>query len=97
MGLRALADGNQGRARVCARRAVGAFVQNLAPLLPFDYGTHAMANLRALATNDALPDEIRDAAARLLGGARSIAASEVYSTDPLGDALRIIASFLPAT
>ncbi|HVZ38208.1 MAG TPA: hypothetical protein VHI13_02950 [Candidatus Kapabacteria bacterium] len=90
MGQAARAEGNDGRVRVCARRAVGIFLQTIAPHLPADPGTHAMANLRMVAESEWLPAAVRDAAARLLGGARSIAAGTPWSTDPLGDAVTII-------
>jgi hypothetical protein len=93
-GRLAVTGGNEGRARVCARRAVGMFLQQIAGSLPVDYGTHAMANLRAVSGNEALPEEIRLAAERLLGGSRSILASEPYSTDPLADAAAIIRYFV---
>jgi hypothetical protein len=86
--------GNEGQGRVCGRRAVGIFIQTIASTLPDDYGSHAMANLRGIESNSSLPDEIRAAAGRLLGGARSIARGEIYSTDPLADAVRIINYFV---
>ncbi len=89
--------GNEGRARVCARRAVGAFLQRVAPALSLDYGTHAMANLRGVMHDASLPDEIRSAAERLLGGARSIGSGQLYSTAPLADAMLIIRHFLKET
>ncbi|MBS1910592.1 MAG: hypothetical protein JST22_01275 [Bacteroidetes bacterium] len=89
-GRAARAEGNDGRTRVCARRAVGIFLQTIAPHLPADPGTHAMANLRTVAESELLPAVVRDAATRLLGGARSIAADAPWSTDPLGDAITII-------
>ena len=92
-GRAALADRNEGMARVCGRRAVGIFIQTIAPYLPISYGTHAMANLRGIAGDNSLPPEIRAAADRLLGGARSILSGTPYSTDPLGDAARIIGYF----
>jgi hypothetical protein len=93
-GRRALADGNEGMARVCGRRAVGTFIQAIAGHLPASYGTHAMANLRGIAADPSIPGEIRAAADRLLGGARSILSGSTYSTDPLGDAAGIINYFL---
>lgn len=96
MGRTAVGVGNDGRARVCGRRAVGIFVQTIAPILTTDYGPHAMANLRAIASDSSLPDEIRDAAGRLLGGARSIVQGEIYSIDPLADAASIINHFVAA-
>lgn len=96
MGFAAADAGNEGRARVCGRRAVGAFVQTIAPTTGTDYGSHAMANLRELTGDARLPQEIRNAAERLLGGARSISSDRPYSTDPLQDALAIINYFIAA-
>src|SRR5438128_555772 len=96
LGQQAAATANEGRVRVCGRRAVGAFMQAIAPQTRLDYGSHAMANLRAIQEDQSLPDDVRAAATRLLGGARSIAGNEIYSTDPLGDALCIINYFLAA-
>src|SRR5687768_2903501 len=83
MGYAAAAEGNLGRARVCARRAVGTFLQSIAACLDGDVGTHAMANLRWLQECGAIPPEQREAAARLLIGARAELAGEVVSLDPL--------------
>lgn len=96
MGREALADGNAGKARVCGRRAVGIFIQTIASTLPSFYGPHAMANLRGIEGDSGLPDEIREAATRLLGGIRSIEANESYSTHPLADAVLIINHFIAA-
>ena len=85
--------GNVGRARVSARRAVGAFIQAVAGPLELDPGTHAMANLRWVGSNSGLPHEIRAAAARLLGGPRSIAEGGVVSNDPVLDAQTVIGYF----
>lgn len=92
----AVISGNEGQARVCGRRAVGVFIQAIAPLLDRDYGKHAMANIREIRDNMALPDEIRAAATRLNGGARSMMAGEIYSIDPLADAVMIINHFAAA-
>ena len=59
-------------------------------MLGLDAGNNALANLRFVKDDPALPAEIRDAACRLLGGARSILLSEPYSIDPLADARAII-------
>ena len=96
MGRGAIARGNEGQGRVCGRRAVGIFIQTIAPILPIEYGPHAMANLRTIESNTSLPHEIRAAAGRLLGGARSIARGESYSPDPLADAALIINHFVAA-
>lgn len=86
----AMQIGNMGRARVSARRGVGAFIQGIAGLVQDDPGTHAMANLRWVESHLGLPNEIRAAAARLLGGARVIAEGGVVSDDPVKDARTIL-------
>lgn len=101
MGSTAAAGGNEGRARVCGRRAVAVFILTLSatPLsgsIP-PYGTHALSILRGISSDIALPDEIRDAAARLLGGVRSIARGEAFSADPGADAALVINYFTAAT
>lgn len=92
----AVINGNEGQARVCGRRAVGVFIQSIAGFLNHDYGKNVMANLRGIRDNTALPDEIRAAATRLNGGARSMMAGEIYSKDPLADAIIIINHFAVA-
>jgi hypothetical protein len=96
MGSAAADSGNEGRARVCGRRAVGTFVQTIAQVAGIDYGSHAMANLREITGDQGLPAEVRDAAERLLGGTRTIAGGGAYSADPLRDALLIINYFIAA-
>ncbi|MCC7437565.1 MAG: hypothetical protein IT211_03620 [Armatimonadetes bacterium] len=86
----AMQIGNTGRARVSARRAVGAFLQGVAGLLEADPGSHAMANLRWVESHPGLPDEIRAAAARLLAGPRTLAEGGVASQDPVNDARTVI-------
>lgn len=93
-GARAAAEGNQGKVRVCARRAVGIFLQTIGPAAGGDYGPHAMANLRGIHDDASLPVSLRAAAERLLGGSRSILAGDVYSSDPIADAALIIEHFI---
>lgn len=94
MGFEAAAGGNLGRVRVCARRAVAAFVQQIAPMLREQAGTNAMANLRWVEDSEALPSEQRRAAGRLSGGARAERAGSAISHDPLADAALIINYFV---
>jgi hypothetical protein len=89
----AAAGGNSGRARVCARRAVGAFLQAIAGTLVGDVGTNAMANLRYVQSAD-LPEIQRETAIRLAGGARSALSGGPVSEDPLADAAAIINYFV---
>ncbi len=91
---RALADGNDGRARVSSRMAVGIAAQMAAFRLGRDYGTDVMANLRGVRDDRSLADEIRAAAERLLGGPRDIASGSPFSTDPIGDAEMIIGALM---
>ncbi len=102
MGTTAAASGNQGRARVCGRRAVAVFILALSRATTLSggippYGTHALSILRGISSDIALPDEIRAAAARLLGGVRSIARGEAFSADPGADAALVINYFTAAT
>jgi hypothetical protein len=93
-GLSAAAGGNSGRARVCARRAVGAYLRAIAPSLDGDVGSNAMAALRYVQESAGLPEEPRSAALRLTGGARSELAGGPVSSDPLADAALIINYFV---
>lgn len=94
--MAAVHEGNDGRARVCARRAVGEFLRGLATVIGADVGPHALANLRYVQNDQSLPPSIRAAAERLLGGARSILVGDVYSSDPVGDARLVIEHYLAA-
>jgi hypothetical protein len=93
-GVDAAAGGNLGRARVCARRAVGAYLQAIGSSLPGEVGANAMANLRYLQEAEHLPPDQRQAAERLAGGARSQMAGGAISEDPLADAAVIINYFV---
>ena len=93
-GRAAAAGGNPGRARVCARRAVGIFLQAIAATIPEEVGSNAMANLRWLQSTTSIPMAERDAAIRLAVGARAEAAGGTVSADPLADAALIINYFL---
>ena len=97
-GQMAAGSGNEGRARVCGRRAVGVFILTLGTTSHriSGYGPHALAILRGISSDIALPDEIRGAAARLLGGVRSIARGDAFSADPMGDAALVINYFVAA-
>lgn len=93
-GRSAAAGGNLGRVRVCARRAVGMFLQAIAGTIPEEVGTNAMANLRWLQSTTSIPAPERDAATRLAVGARAEASGGTVSEDPLADAALIINYFL---
>ncbi len=89
-GTTAALAGNEGRARVCGRRAVAVFILAAQASIGTCYGSNAMAILQGISSAPPLPHEIRNAATRLLGGTRSIAAGETYSVEPLADAVCII-------
>ncbi|GBD06828.1 hypothetical protein HRbin21_00633 [bacterium HR21] len=92
-GLQAWKEGNAGKARVCARRAVAWLVQALPALGLRSYGTHVGENLRQLAADEQLPEPVRRAAARLHGGARAQLHGGLYSLYPLHDAGLILRHF----
>lgn len=85
----ALAVGNTGLARVCARRAVGAAIVEL-HLLP--EGTSAMAALRWLAGLVTVSMDVRQCAATMLLGERARAEGASLSQNPLADARLLIAA-----
>ena len=64
---KALAENNEGKVRVCARRAAGAAVREwmAACIQPPAWGQTAVAQLRAMAADRSLPEAIREAAKRL--------------------------------
>ncbi len=61
--------GNHGKARVCARRAVGYvaefYLQSHPELIPL-YGRSFMNNLRGIAADENVPDEVRNYAEKLI-------------------------------
>jgi len=92
-GLQAWQEGNAGKARVCARRAVAWLVQALPPPEAPPYGSHVGENLRRIANDPQLPDKVRQAAQRLQGGARAQLQGELWSLYPLHDAGIILCHF----
>jgi hypothetical protein len=87
--------GNEGRARVCARRAaglaIGAYYQRQAGP---GWGGDAMAQLGRLKVDEAVPVDVRAAAARL-STVVDLDHKLPFSEDPLGDA-RFILAFVAA-
>ncbi len=88
-----LRDGNDGLARVCARRAVGLGAQNWAErsgsrTWPGD----AMKQLRKIQEEEAFPLEVREAAQRLLTKVTQ-RDQTLVSTDPIADAQLILSHF----
>jgi hypothetical protein len=93
MAEEALKVGNEGKARVCARRAVAlADDAWLATGSNQPFRGDAMAHLRRIQQDLSLPLSIREAAERL---STSVTRqdSDPFTTDPIGDA-RIIIAYL---
>jgi len=89
----ALKIGNEGKARVCARRAVGlADDVWLAKLSEQPFRGDALAHLRRIQQDSSLPSHVREAADRLCTPVTQ-KNSAPFSTDPIGDA-RIIIGYL---
>ena len=85
--------GNIGRARTCARRAVGMVLREKIGLGPgtHDYAPTFILGLHKLATDAAMPPHVRAAAARLSDRAKPDRSSA--SQDPTGDAEIIFRHF----
>lgn len=85
----ALAVGNDGKARVCARRAAGQALSWYMTAIPRSWGTDAMRQLLGAKDEPSFPAEVREAAARL-----STRISEkftyAFATNPLDDASLIV-------
>lgn len=97
MAEEARAAGNEGRARVCARRAAGLAAQHrLEPSGLWKGRGSALDALRALAATDGLLPALREAAGRLT---RRVTEDFTlpHAQDPLADAQVIIGECLPAT
>ncbi len=89
-GNEAAATGNAGKARTCARRAVGIVVTQYQTRSGKNYGSDAVRQLRALVTDEGLPREVREAANRLQSRLSTDFTSP--SEHPLEDA-RVIINF----
>jgi hypothetical protein len=90
----ALTDGNDGRARVCARRAAGVAIgvwllRNRETGWPAD----AMNRIRLVRGENSMPEEVRNAAARLIARVTPDFTSPI-DTDPVEDALILVRHFL---
>jgi len=90
----AQAAGNIGRARTCARRAAGMAMQTTLGIGPgaTTYGSTFIDGLRRLANDAHFPNEIRDAAGRLVDRSNKERASA--STNPVQDAEIILEFFV---
>jgi hypothetical protein len=88
-------DGNEGKARVCARRAVALVTEAWLAGLPHPlWRGDAMEHLRQIQRHVSLPLPIREAAERLSTAVPRRQAAP-FTTDPLADA-RVIIEYLAA-
>jgi hypothetical protein len=87
------ATGNIGRARTCARRAVGMLLREKIGIGPgpHHYAPTFILGLRKLASDSAIPDEVRIAAGRLVDRSRPDRTSA--SAHPVQDAEIIFRHF----
>ncbi|MGA2624522.1 MAG: hypothetical protein ABSF91_11755 [Bacteroidota bacterium] len=89
----ALKIGNEGRARVCARRAVGHAIEWFLTKFPGEgWGTDAMTRLVRLREDKGFPEDIHEAAARLTARV-SGQFTHPYKINPEEDA-RIIVDYV---
>jgi len=89
----AIAESNEGKARVCARRAVVVAVQGSNKTDEVKQWNSTMA-LEHLLIRGNYPDEVASAAKRLQGGLRSKLEGKMYSQNPVEDAEIIIRYFV---
>jgi hypothetical protein len=90
----ALAAGNDGRARVCARRAAGVAITFwLQRHGTREWGLDAMNQLRSVSDETSMPESVRDAAARLTTKVTEQFTSP-FSTDPVADGTILVEYFL---
>ena len=91
-GKRAEAEGNAGKARTCARRAVGIVVTEFQKQTGEEYGNDFLRQLRGIAGDATLPTLVREAAERLQS--RLSRDFQSLSVHPLEDARVIIEHFV---
>ncbi len=90
----AAAAGNDGMARVCARRAAGAAIAFWLQLNERPgWGTDAMSRIRFLEADPAFPKDVREAAMRLTARVTPKFTPQ-YATDPIEDSATIIRHLL---
>jgi hypothetical protein len=90
--LAAQAEGNPGKARVCARRAAGLAIRaHYRRREGPHWGGDAMTQLKRVQLDESLPEEIRQAAARLTTKV-DFDHTLPFENDPIEDARRIIVS-----
>lgn len=94
-GAYAAREGNEGMARVCARRAAGMAIAYWLESHPHPgWGAHAMQYLRSVHTEGSFPQEVRDAAFRLAARVTQNFSSPLPN-DPIADSRMIVEFFLP--
>jgi len=88
----ALAVGNDGKARVCARRAAGVALRaHYRDRSDGGWNGDAQQLLLKASTDQGVPSAARDASLRLTTSVTK-KDTEPFSTDPVGDAVAIVAS-----
>ena len=88
-----LALGNDGKARVCARRAAGLAIARFLTAHPHtSWGSDAMTRLLHLKEDPEFPPDVREAAIRLTTKI-SERFTYPFSTDPIADARLIVDYF----
>jgi len=91
---RAMEEGNNGMARVCARRACGISISFWLEDNPRQgYGESAMNQLRSIQSDDTIPKEVKDAAERLTTHVTNQSDSP-FTDHPIADAKILTNHFL---
>ena len=87
--------GNAGMVRVCARRAVGVAISFWLQLHPKEgWGNDVMHKLRSLQIDQTMPQDVRDAAERLITKITEQFSSP-FTTNPTDDANIIVNHLMP--
>ncbi|MCL5266926.1 MAG: hypothetical protein M1469_02335 [Bacteroidetes bacterium] len=92
-GQKALDDGNDGKARVCGRRAVGKAFARSRYSKGIAGTISSIESLKLISTVEELSAEVRDAARRLSLSVADTSARPI-STEPIKDALVIVHALL---
>lgn len=83
-------NGNEGMARVCARRAAGIAIGCWLEDNPREgWGTDALGRLRSVRLDESMPKDVRDAAMRLTTKVTQQFESQ-FTTDPIEDSKAIV-------
>jgi hypothetical protein len=91
---KAAREGNDGRVRVCARRAAGIAIRFwLQEHRRLHWGTDAVNQLRSVHLDQSIPLEVRSAARRLIARVTE-ALLRTAATDPIQDSRIVIDHFL---